>query len=143
MTLACERIAGCGSVIEEESELEDDDESFDKMSLSEFLEKYADLTAEQLEEVDISFKRYGIHDFSVLRTFATEDLIHHLQMSEETAKKIQLATMKHTCFLFAELAEIGGIPLMRSEPVGLTETIFANQNAEKLDDQMTTTCILC
>jgi urate oxidase len=92
------------------------DESFDAMNLKEFLEKYADLTAEQLEEVDTLFKNHGIQDFDALRPFDTEDLIHHLDMSKETAKKIHLATMKNTCLLFAELVEIGGLPLMQSGP---------------------------
>uniref|UniRef100_A0A7S0M8Y8 Uncharacterized protein n=1 Tax=Cryptomonas curvata TaxID=233186 RepID=A0A7S0M8Y8_9CRYP len=101
--------------------MQDCEKSSDEMNLMEFLDKYADLSAEQREEVNTSFKQYGIHDFDALRHFATKDLISNLELSEETAKKVQLATMKNTCLLFAELAEIGGIPLMSSEPVDVAD----------------------
>ena len=103
--------------------MQDGEKSSDEMCLLEFLDKYADLTAEQLMEVNTSFKQYGIQDFDALRHFATKDLISNLELSEETAKKVQLATMKNTCLLFAELAEMGGIPLMSSEPVGVVDHV--------------------
>ncbi len=136
MTNAISFATDCESSIQGEWEFEENEEnedSFHEMSLSEFLEKYADLTAEQLEEVDTTFKQHGIYDFGALAAFATEDLIHHLQMSEETAKKLQLAAMKHTCFLFAELAEIGGVPSIQTELL---------TDADPLRDQ-TAACIVC
>ena len=103
----------------------------DEKSLMEFLENYADLTAEQLMEVKISFDEYDIHDFDALRHFATEDLISQLKLNEETAKKVQFATMKNTCLLFAELAELGGIPLVSPEPVDV---------AGHMDEEMQPSC---
>ncbi len=118
MSLACELAADTG--IEEEADVQSRED--EGMSLNGFLHRYADLTAEQLEEANKSFRHYGIHDFEVLRHFATEDLINRLQLSEETAKKVQLATMKNTCLLFAELAEMGGIPSVSFEPDGSAES---------------------
>ena len=141
--LACERnLFAASSEILAKSDCDDCEESADEMSLMEFLENYADLTAEQLLEVNTAFIQNGIHDFDALRHFATEDLISKLNMSEEAAKKVQLAIMKNTCLLFAELAEIGGIPLIRSEPVGSTETPYANQDADHMDEEKQPTCLV-
>ena len=115
--------------------MQDREKSSDEMSLMslmEFLENYADLSAEQLLEVNAAFKQYGIHDFDALRHFTTEDLISKLKMSEDSAKKVQFAIMKNTCLLFAELAEVGGIPLVSSEPVGVADHMDeAKQNHEQ------------
>jgi hypothetical protein len=139
--LSCERnLLADGNVIEEEADLQDYGKSVDEMK--EFMETYADLTAEQLEEVNSSFKQHGIHDFDALSHFSTEDLMNKFELSEETAKKVQLATMKNTCLVFAELAEMGGIPLMSSEAAGSAERSSTNQDADHMEENKQPTCLV-
>ena len=118
--------------ISAENELSSDNEDRENSmyEMTEFLKQHTDLTSEQLEEAHKKLEQYGIRSFDLLRPYAQEDLIKIFELPEETAKKIHLAIMKHTCVLFAEWAESGGIPSPDSGSAGPSGSSSAQEQKD-------------
>ena len=124
---------------EESSGDEEREESISEMT--EFLQKHADLTSEQLEEAQKNLQQHGIKSLDSLRPYAQKDLIKNFELTEETAKKIHFAIMKNTCILFAEWAESGGIPSPISGSAGPSESVSTLQkDGEVQSEQQQSGC---
>jgi hypothetical protein len=127
---------------EDSGEGRNEDSEDPMYEITEFLKKHADLTSEQLEEVQKKLEHHGINNFELIRTYEQDDLIKNFKLTEETAKKIQLAIMKKTCILFAEWAENGGIPSPKSGSAGPSEsgTVREKEESEEHGKQQQPGC---